>query len=154
PILFGLWKNSCPTGFRHWEAKSTFPGLKGQHPWWRVVGNSGTILRMTQATVRRDDARWEPSLAEKIPVNIYGVYFASADKGWVVGETKDDFGPNNQTIWITNDGGSKWHRPIDSEHVLYLYSFRGVSFSADGLEGLAVGSGGVILRTNPSDGGE
>lgn len=80
----------------------------------------------------------------------YGVFFADADHGWVVGDLPQG-GQSYGAVFYTNNGGNSWRRQRGPVGVFQYRKLRAVSF-VDGNHGVIMGNNGLIVHT--SNGGD
>lgn len=116
--------------------------INPQQGW--IVGEFGTILHTADG-----GATWQPQECKDIEPNeeaanwgvqkpaLYGIYFADAQQGWIVGM--------DGVILKTDDGGQSWKKTVSgTDKPVYSLMVRGS-------QGWAVGNKGVYLTS--SDGG-
>lgn len=125
------------------EAVSFAPASAGEvvvdHGW--AVGLNATIIHTTDG--RAENAIWitQPASRGFVDDPLYGVFFATKNKGWVVG----NLGP---TVMNSSNGGQTWgNSAAVAAGSKSLYDV----FFITAADGWAVGSGGKILHS--PDGG-
>jgi hypothetical protein len=103
-----------------------------------VVGDAGMVAVSTNG-----GATWDAPRASDTTVDLSGVAFSDANRGWAVGAAG--------TIIATTDGGATWQSQTANVTVdLSAVDLNGVAFS-DANHGWAVGAAGTIIAT--TDGG-
>lgn len=113
--------------------------VDAQHAW--AAQAFGEILRTTDG-----GTRWDRQQVGSTTSHFYGIDFASTQVGFAVGDAEQS--ANHGMIYGTNDGGQSWTLQWDGgAGYNWLYDVDALTPQV----ALAVGNGGIILRT--TDGG-
>jgi photosystem II stability/assembly factor-like uncharacterized protein len=80
----------------------------------------------------------------------YGVFFADAENGWVVGDLPQG-GQSYGAVFRTTNGGSSWRRQKGPTGAFQYRKLTAVGF-VDGDHGVIVGDGGLIVHTSNGGG--
>jgi photosystem II stability/assembly factor-like uncharacterized protein len=124
---------------------------------WLVGGDDNRVIPYL-AKSNNGGRSWTEQLVDSRLAYIWDIYFIDKNIGWMVGESKQNYGDSIGLVYKTDDGGSSWLLALEGKHIfrprkiVFPSPTSGYFFSSSGIRGYKGEGYGTIGRTK--DAGE